>query len=100
MSVECPYCGEDQEICHDDGYGYDEEGKYEQECSDCEKTFSFDTWIQFHHEAYKAPCLNGGLHTLEVSRRWRPWNKWRDKVACRHCDHEADLYKTGRETNG
>ena len=22
--VECPYCGAEQEINHDDGYGYDE----------------------------------------------------------------------------
>ena len=26
---ECPYCGEDQEINHDDGYGYEENGVYE-----------------------------------------------------------------------
>jgi len=23
--VDCPYCGESQEICHDDGFGYSED---------------------------------------------------------------------------
>ena len=32
--VECPYCYADQEINHDDGYGFDEDQLYEQECSE------------------------------------------------------------------
>ena len=30
--VDCPYCKAEQDINHDDGYGYEEDGMYEQEC--------------------------------------------------------------------
>lgn len=60
--VECPYCGAEQEICHDDGYGYAEDEIYEQECPECDKTFAFNTGIILVHEAWKADCLNGAPH--------------------------------------
>lgn len=59
--VKCPYCGLEQDINHDDGYGYEENTLHRQECS-CGKTFAFTTQIEFYHEAYKAECLNGGEH--------------------------------------
>lgn len=72
--VECPYCGKGQEINHDDGAGYEEGCLHEQECSDCEKTFTFYTTISFDYEAYKADCLNGGEH------KWRkPTKIWFDE---------------------
>ena len=37
--VECPYCGAELEINHDDGYGYEEDGIYEQECRESEKAY-------------------------------------------------------------
>ena len=43
--VECPYCGKEQEICHDDGYGYDESEIYEQECDDCGRCYTYTTSI-------------------------------------------------------
>jgi len=63
--VDCPYCGKGQEINHDDGYGYEEDQIYEQECRHCEKTFAFTTAISLNHEATKAECLNGGEHQWE-----------------------------------
>ena len=60
--VECPYCGEWQEINHDDGYGYDEDEVYEQECEDCEKSFVFTTFIIYNYSSEQAPCLNDGDH--------------------------------------
>ena len=39
MDVYCPYCGAEQEINHDDGYGYEEDRRYQQQCGECEKTF-------------------------------------------------------------
>ena len=63
--VECPYCEVGQEINHDDGYGYAENETCEQECNNCEKTFTFSTVISFSHEAHKAPCKNGGEHNLK-----------------------------------
>lgn len=50
--VTCPYCGADQEINHDDGYGYDEGVEHNQECSECEKEFKFFTSIYFTYRVY------------------------------------------------
>lgn len=63
--VNCPYCGKPQEICHDDGYGYDESQTHQQECGDCEKMFTFTTFISFSYEAFQAECLNGGEHDFQ-----------------------------------
>ena len=41
MSVNCPFCDKEQEINHDDGFGYDEGEDYEQECIGCEKVFRY-----------------------------------------------------------
>jgi len=30
--VTCPYCRDEQEINHDDGYGYEEDKEHEQDC--------------------------------------------------------------------
>jgi glutaredoxin len=30
--IECPYCEKQQEIDHDDGYGYDEDQAHKQTC--------------------------------------------------------------------
>ena len=84
--VDCPYCGEPQEINHDDGYGYSEDEIYEQECSNCEKTFAYTTSISFYYEATKADCLNGGEHDLRpVIHYPRYWSNW---VRCSMCGHE------------
>lgn len=39
--MQCPYCGADQEVCHDDGAGYVEDQRHEHTCSECDKTFVF-----------------------------------------------------------
>ena len=72
--IECPYCGQGQEINHDDGYGYEEDEYHEQECSNCEKSFVFTTSIHFYYDASKADCLNGKDHkykaTMTVPRQY------------------------------
>ena len=85
--IECPYCEMDQEINHDDGYGYDEDETYNQECPYCEKIFTFTTSIVLYYDALKAPCLNGGEH------KWVPvrstardiWPYWK---RCAYCGEE------------
>lgn len=48
--VECPYCGEWQDICHDDGsYGYGEDTNYEQYCLDCKRAFTYTTSVSFNY---------------------------------------------------
>lgn len=63
--VKCPYCGEDQEICHDDGYGYEEGMKYSQQCGKCNKYFIYITSISFNYDAKKADCLNDAEHDFQ-----------------------------------
>jgi len=62
QDVECPYCETWNEICHDDGFGYDEHDKHQMQCERCEKYFVFETEITYTFSASKADCLNGGEH--------------------------------------
>ena len=81
--VECPYCGSEQEICHDDGYGYSEDETHEQQCSSCDKYFAFTTSISYYYEAAEAPCMNGGDHD------WKPSSTYPvkyTKMRCSYCD--------------
>lgn len=64
---ECPYCGEDVEICHDDGAGYDESATHQQKCPHCEKTFVFTTAIHFTYSPGRADCLNGAQHEYQTT---------------------------------
>lgn len=86
--IECPYCGEELEINHDDGYGYTEDRRHQQECGACGKTFTYLTSISFNYEAEKADCLNeGGEHD------WKPTHsfpKCATKMACSICDGERE----------
>lgn len=60
--IECPYCGTEQDIDHDDGKGYEENERHQQQCVKCEKTFIFTTYVLYSYTPYKAECLNGGDH--------------------------------------
>lgn len=80
--VECPYCGADCEISHDDGYGYEEDQTYSQECPICEQYFAYTTLISFTYNAKRADCLNGGRHV------YKPTNTWPvryTKMQCTEC---------------
>ena len=81
--VKCPYCGKEQDINHDDGYGYEEDGNYEQECSSCDKTFAFTTMISFHYNVNKSDYLNGGEHKWKPSCGYPPL--WPDARYCEDC---------------
>jgi len=60
--IKCPYCGHEQDINHDDGYGYEEDEIHQQECSECEKYFAYATAIIFNYDVWAAPCMNDGEH--------------------------------------
>jgi len=75
--IECPYCGSSQEINHDDGYGYEEDEEFEQECSDCDKKFIFTTSISFNYESYCQP----EDHVLEPFGE-----KWPNMYHCVNCE--------------
>lgn len=82
--VTCPYCHHDQEINHDDGYGYEEDRDFEQDCIHCEKTFVFQTSISFSYEVMCQP----EDHKLEPAG-----DKWPGLFACLNCD----FYEVRRE---
>ena len=89
MTAECPYCEKDTEICHDDGYGYDESRIYEQECQHCGKTFAYRTQISFDYETHKAPCMNGGQHDYEDRKRYGAGESWTYQ-RCKNCEYEKE----------
>lgn len=67
MDLECPYCEKEQDVCHDDGFGYEEGVKHEMECEYCGKRFVFQTSISFYYEPEKADCLNGSNHEWKLT---------------------------------
>lgn len=68
--LECPYCGHEQDVCHDDGFGYSEDELHEVECDACEKTYGFRTIIILHYDPVATPCLNGEPHQWKDARRY------------------------------
>ena len=88
-NVECPYCGEGQEISHDNGYGCEEGETYQQTCS-CGKTFVFDTSISIDHTAYIAPCLNGAPHDNETNYRNPRVINGMIEFRCKWCDERKN----------
>ncbi len=86
--TECPYCGEGVNICHDDGYGYSEDGTHQQQCPKCEKTFTYTTSIHLSYRTRKADCLNGAEHEYEKTETFPPEFA---RLQCKHCDHEKRL---------
>ena len=80
--VNCPYCGTSLEINHDDGYGYEEDQLFEQECAACGKTFAYATHIEVYHEAKRADCLNGAAHQYEQTVTYPPEYS---RLQCRVC---------------
>ena len=92
--VNCPYCGEGQEINHDDSYGYEEDLTFQQECGKCEKTFTYTTSISFYYNASEAPCLNDGEHNYEETKTYP---KRYTRLQCTYCDDYKALSKERKE---
>ena len=86
--VYCPYCGKAQDINHDDGYGYEEEMKHQQECVSCGKSFVFTTSISFYYEVEKADCLNGEPHKLKKTATIPAEYA---KMRCEVCGHTENI---------
>jgi len=88
--VNCPYCNAEIEICHDDGFGYDEGILHEYECNACDNYFVFTTDIIIKHYAKKADCLNDGNHIYEETKTYP---KRYSKLRCKTCGDEKPLPK-------
>lgn len=85
--MQCPYCGADQEVCHDNGAGYSEDTRHEHTCSACDKLFVFTTFISFSYTPHKADCLNDAPHELALSKSY-PLRY--SRIRCKHCDYERN----------
>ena len=85
--VKCPYCETEQEICHDDGYGYEQEEAHQQECGECEKNFVYYTSISFYYNAEKADCLNGSDHKFKAMSTYP---KEYTKMICVDCEERRE----------
>ena len=96
MDIECPYCGKELEICHDDGFGYEEGVKHQMECKYCEKSFVFETSISFYYEPEKADCLNDGKHQYKLSHTYP---KEFSEMVCIMCNDRRDLTEQERIDN-
>lgn len=88
--IKCPYCNYGQEINHDDGQGYTEDEKHQQQCSACDKVFTFTTAISFYYEAFKADCLNGEEHDWKITDT-KP--SYFSRMRCTMCEEERVLTK-------
>lgn len=83
--IKCPYCGSEEEINHDDGYGHEEDRVHSQECGECEKTFVFTTSVHYSYEVTKADCLNGAPHQWHMTHTYpKEFRMWR----CFYCAEE------------
>jgi len=84
----CPYCGAQIEINHDDGYGYEEDQTHQQECSSCGKIFIYTTSIHLYYELNKAKCLNGEEHEFMTTLTYPyEFTRWQ----CEFCKEERPL---------
>ena len=86
--VNCPYCNVEIEICHDDGFGYEEGELHEYDCYACGKNFVFETSIVIYHEAFPADCLNGAEHKFEKTHTYPV--KYA-KLRCEDCGLEKEI---------
>jgi hypothetical protein len=93
MDIECPYCEKGLEICHDDGFGYQEGVKHQMECSHCQKSFVFETEIIFYYEAQKADCLNDGNHDYQLTYTFP---KEFSKMECSMCGDKREMTENER----
>ena len=92
--INCPYCDEELNICHDDGFGYEEGVNHQMECDKCDKSFVFQTSISFYYEAEKADCLNDGNHNYKPQTTYP---QFFTKMECSMCGDVREPSKNERE---
>ena len=92
--LECPYCGKELDLNHDDGFGYEEGIKHEMECKYCGKSFVFETSVLFFYEPEKANCLNDGKHNYKITQTYP--NEF-SKMECSICGKRRKLTNDERK---
>jgi hypothetical protein len=92
--VQCPYCGHELEINHDDGYGYEEGVIHNQQCGKCDKYFTFTTSIIFSYDVAAADCLNGADHQFNPTTTFP---KEYTRMVCSDCGEARPLTEEERK---
>lgn len=82
--VTCPYCGEDFDVCTDDGAHYKDGESEPEECPHCEKTVLIASSCSWYREAEKADCLNDAEH---------PWSEWTTHWVAEKGENEGKFYE-------
>lgn len=93
MDINCPYCQAEQNINHDDDYGYQEEEVHQQECNNCLKNFIFTTSIIYSYYPEKADYLNGSPHDYKPTRTFP---RFFVKMECSVCEERREPTKEER----
>jgi len=91
--IKCPYCKQEQEVCHDDGFGYEEDVLHEIECCRCEKRFIFTTSISYYYSSQRADCLNGSPHKFSPTHTFP---KAFTRMDCEWCGTSRELTEDER----
>lgn len=90
--IECPYCGYDYDLNHDDGAFYSEDKQEQEQCPECDKWYIVGTSVSYYHEGSKADCLNGSPHqwsawyTYYVAEQGDNTGKYYENRHCYDCD--------------
>lgn len=96
-TVECPYCEYEQEIDHEDGYGYDGDETFTQECPCCGKVFAYQTEILFSYNVHTCDCQNGEDHKWKLMMT-HP--KFASRMECTECGERRSLTEEERQKFG
>lgn len=95
--VKCPYCGFEQYVDHEDGYGFKEDEINIQACPLCDKYFAYVTTVTYSYDVRKCDCQNDGNHKWELTMT-SP--KCFSKMHCAECGEEREPTKEEREKFG
>lgn len=86
FDVECPHCGDGQNVSRDDGI---EDGlQFERECRSCETNYMVTAHISVSFSADKADCLNDGQHDYRRTNTFPPQF---ERMRCSMCGDEKPL---------
>lgn len=84
-NTECPYCGHEEDVCNEDGFGTDENETYRMECGGCGKTYGLTMTIHYHYETKQVKCFNGGEHEWKRPSYRPPACEYTTK-GCHYCE--------------
>ena len=92
--VKCPYCGFEQYINHNDGYGFREDEVHFKACPLCDKYFAYETTVTYSYDVRKCDCQNDGNHQWELTMT-SP--KCFSNMHCTECGEERELTEEERK---